>query len=254
MSRVRLPLTVLTAVIAALAALVAMTSTGSSTRRTVPTITWSEPDAIGASTTITATTALYKFSSVVGGKAVRWNPCAAIHWKFKSTSAPSGGFTVVKNAIARVSLVTGIRFVYDGSTTSTPTSSWLPKSTTGIRPVLIGWTDASHSDLLRNQPASVLGVTRTAYFGTTIDGVSRAATKAAVIALDRTNKLPLTGGVSWKTTMEHELGHAMGLDHVGNTRELMYPVLQRSLWGLQYGDVQGLIRLGRTAGCIDLGF
>jgi hypothetical protein len=60
--------------------------------------------------------------------------------------------------------------------------------------------------------------------------------------------------VSWNTTVFHELGHMMGLDHVGNTAELMYPVLQRKLWGLQYGDYKGLVRLGRTAGCIDLGF
>jgi hypothetical protein len=219
------------------------------------TVQWSEADEVGATTTYTSTTtALYKIASYVGGKPVRWNPCAAIHWKFRTTGAPSGGFTVVKNAIARVSTITGIKFVYDGSTTATPTSSWLPRSTVGIRPVLVGWTDGAHSDLLAGRPSSVLGVTRTAYFGTTIDGISLAATKGAVIALDRTDRLPLTGGVSWNTTVLHELGHMMGLDHVGNTKQLMYPVLQRNLWGLQTGDYKGLVRLGRTSGCIDLGF
>jgi hypothetical protein len=120
--------------------------------------------------------------------------------------------------------------------------------------MLIGWTDGSHSDLLRNRPAAVLGVTRTAYFGILQGSTTLAATKAAVIALDRTNKLPLTGAVSWNTTILHELGHAMGLDHVSNSRQLMYPMLQRNLYGLQSGDKAGLYKLGRASGCINLGF
>ncbi|MDP9183214.1 MAG: matrixin family metalloprotease [Actinomycetota bacterium] len=219
-----------------------------------PTVHWTDPDAVLAGTTTTSTSTLYRFSTIVSGKVVRWNPCAAIHWKFRTTGAPTGSGLVVKAAVARIALATGIRFVYDGTTTATPTSSWLPKTTSGIRPLLIGWTDASHSDLLRSQPASVLGVTRTAYFGILQNGTTLAATKAAVIALDRTNRLPLTGSVSWKTTLLHELGHAMGLDHVSNSRQLMYPVLQRSLYGLQSGDLAGLTRLGLSAGCINLGF
>jgi hypothetical protein len=242
------------AVLAALAAVIALTSTSAPARRAVPTVTWSDADPVGASTATTSTTSLYKFSSYVAGKPVRWNPCATIHWRFRTVAGPAYGVVVAREAVARISALTGIKFVEDAGTTATPTSSWLPTTTIGIRPVLIGWTDGSHSDLLRNQPASVLGVTRTAYFGTTIDGVSLAATKAAVIALDRTNKLPLRGGVSWKTTLLHELGHAMGLDHVGNTGELMYPVLGRTLTDLQYGDRQGLYKLGRSAGCINLGF
>jgi hypothetical protein len=218
------------------------------------TVTWTDPDAVTAGTTTTTSTALYKFSSIVSGKPVRWNPCQAIHWKFRTTGAPTGSGAVVKDTIAKVAAATGIRFVYDGTTTATPTSAWLPKTSSGIRPVLIGWTDASHSDLLRNQPAAVLGVTRTAYFGILQGTTTLAATKAAVIALDRTNRLPLTGAVSWKTTMLHELGHAMGLDHVGNNNQLMYPVLQRDLYGLQSGDKAGLYKLGRASGCIDLGF
>lgn len=219
-----------------------------------PTVTWSDAAPVIAGSATTSTTATYKFATLVGGKPVRWNPCAAIHWRFRTTGAPTGALTVVKSAVAAVSTATGIRWVYDGATTATPSSSWLPKSSTGIRPVLIGWTDGSHSDLLRNQPAAVLGMTRTAYFGVTLGGVQLAATKAAVIALDRTNRLPLTGSVSWKTTLLHELSHAAGLAHVGNSHELMYPVLQRGLYGLQSGDKAGLYRLGRSAGCIDLGF
>lgn len=219
-----------------------------------PTVAWTDADAVMAGTSTSSTSTLFRFSSLVAGKPVRWNPCAPIHWKFRTTGAPAGAGRVTMAAVARVAKLTGTRWVFDGVTTATPTSSWLPKSTTSIRPVLIGWTDARHSDLLRNQPRAVLGVTRTAYFGATVDGRQVAATKAAVIALDRTDRLPLTGPVSWRTTLLHELGHGMGLNHVSNPSQLMNAVLGRTLTDFGYGDKLGLARVGRSAGCVDLGF
>ncbi|HUR14543.1 MAG TPA: matrixin family metalloprotease [Mycobacteriales bacterium] len=259
MLRLRLPLavagiTTAGALAASCLAAGGATVSASPASPSAPTVTWSDPAPVIGGTATTTTTALYRFSTLIGGKPVRWNPCAAVHWRFRTAGAPTGSGTIVKAAVARISRATGITFVYDGTTTATPTSAWLPKTTLGIRPLLIGWTDASHSDLLRNQAASVLGVTRTAYFGITLDGVQLAATKAAVIALDRTNRLPLTGSVSWSTTLQHELAHAMGLAHVSNSKQLMYPVLQRTLYGLQSGDLAGLYKLGRSAGCINLGF
>lgn len=222
-----------------------------------PVVSWSEPEAVGATTATTATTSLssyYKFSSYVGGKPVRWNPCQTIRWQFRPAGAPVGSFKVVAAAVARISRATGIRMVYAGSVSTAPTSKWLPTSTSNVRPLLIGWTDGSHSDLLRGLPRGVLGVTRTAYFGATVDGAQVAATKAAVVALDRTDRLPLTGPVSWSAVLQHELSHAMGLDHVSNSRQLMYPVLSRRIYTLQPGDLLGLYRAGRVAGCIRLPF
>jgi len=243
----------LSGLIAALAAVLVAVNTGPASPARVS-VQWSEPDEVGTVGGSTSTTALYKFSSIVGGKPVRWNPCATIHWKFRTVGGPAYGVVIAREAVKRIAYLTGTRWVEDAGTTATPTSSWLPKSTLNIRPVLIGWTDGAHSDLLAGRPKSVLGVTRTAYFGTTINGVSLAATKSAVIALDRTDKLPLRGPLSWKTTLLHEMGHAMGLDHVGSSSQLMYPSLSRTLTDLQAGDRSGLYRLGKSAGCINLGF
>jgi hypothetical protein len=244
------------ALLAAGFGMLAVLSPVTSPATAAPTVHLSEIDAFGtAATATTATsTAAYKFSTIYNSKPVRWNPCQVIHWKFRSTNAPYGGLNTVKAAVARVAYLTGTTWKYDGLTTAVPSTKWLPTSTTTIRPVLIGWTDGAHSDLLRGQPASVLGVTRTAYFKATVNGVPVAATKAAVIALDRTNKLPMTGAVSWKSTMLHELAHTMGLNHVGTRSQMMYPVLQRTLIDLQYGDRTGLSKLGRRAGCVNLGF
>jgi predicted Zn-dependent protease len=48
----------------------------------------------------------------------------------------------------------------------------------------------------------------------------------------------------------HELGHAMGLAHVGDTRQLMATVLPRTVTDLQRGDRAGLVKVGRPAGCV----
>lgn len=210
----------------------------------------SDPDAVTAGTASTSTGSLYAFASIVESKPVRWNPCTAIHWQFRPAGAPTGGLTVVKQAVARIAQTTGTTWVFDGLVASTPTSGWLPSTTAAIRPVLIGWTDGAHSDLLHGKPTGVLGVTRTAWFGVVQDGHTIASIRAAVVALDRTDALPLNGPLSWRTVALHELGHAMGLSHAGNGHELMYAVLQPGLADLQSGDLQGLTRVGRSQGCI----
>jgi hypothetical protein len=214
----------------------------------------SDGDAVTAGATITtATGASYAFSSVVGGRPVRWNPCAAIHWRANVARGPVGGLDVLKSAVAATAVATGTHWVYDGTTATAPTSSWLPTTATAARPVLIGWTDGVASDLLRGKPAAVLGMTRTVWFGRVLPTTTVAATRGAVIALDRTDKLPLRGNASWSSVALHELGHAMGLAHPHDSGELMNAVLPADLASLQSGDRDGLRLLGRTQGCIDIG-
>lgn len=209
-------------------------------------------EAVTAGTTITTTSgASYAFSAVVGGKPVRWNPCAPIHWRANVARAPYGGLDVLKSAVNNIAYRTGTTWVFDGTTTATPSTSWLP-STPTQKPVLIGWTDGNASDLLRGKPASVLGMTRTTWFGRVSSSGTVAATRGAVIALDRTDHLPLRGAASWRTVALHELGHAMGLAHPHDSGELMNAVLPTTLNRLQAGDQAGLYRLGRAQGCINL--
>jgi hypothetical protein len=213
----------------------------------------SEPHALTAGATITTGTgSSYAFAAVVGGKQVRWNPCSAIHWRANVMRAPTGGLDVLKAAVASAAGATGTTWVYDGTTTSAPSSGWLPRTPSSVKPVLIGWTDATSSDLLRYKPASVLGMTRTTWFGRTGSTGTVAATRGAVVALDRTDRLPLRGTVSWSSVALHELGHAMGLAHPHDSGELMNAVLPGNLTSFQSGDRKGLYYLGRSQGCINL--
>src|SRR4051812_42059249 len=70
----------------------------------------------------------YKFSSMLDGQPVRWDPCTAIHWRSNTARGPVGGLDVLKAAVARIAAVTGTSWVYDGASTATPSTAYLPKT------------------------------------------------------------------------------------------------------------------------------
>ena len=215
---------------------------------TVPALIASPPRVAMISTVSNA----YRFSSLLAGQPIRWNPCASIHWRSNTARGPVGGLDVLKTSVARIAALTATTWVYDGATATNPSSGYLPTTPSAAnRPVLVGWTDGSTSDLLAGKPAQVLGMTRTVWFGMNDgQGHQMAATKGAVIALDRTNHLPLRGATSWSATSLHELGHVMGLDHPYDPRELMAATLPATVSDMQVGDRTGLTRVGRAAGCV----
>jgi hypothetical protein len=194
----------------------------------------------------------YAFASVLDGRPVRWNPCSPVRWTANLAGAPRGGLDVLKAAVARVAAASGTTWTYVGPTTTRPTSGVLPRTArTSYPPVVLGWADGRSSDLLRGQPKGVLAMTRTAWFGVRKpDGSKVAALRSAVVAFDRTDRLPLRGAVSWQAVALHELGHVMGLAHVGDRRQLMATVLPRAVADLQLGDRAGLAKVGRAAGCV----
>src|SRR4051794_25388611 len=102
----------------------------------------SEPDALWLPTTtkvaaltaaprraalVSTVSSAYKFSPLLDGQPVRWDPCTPIHWTSNTVRGPRGGLDVLKAAVARISTQTGTTWVYDGATTTAPSSSYLPK-------------------------------------------------------------------------------------------------------------------------------
>lgn len=223
---------------------------GSAPAASVVTRHLSDSDAVMSGVTSPATGSAYTIAHLVNGRPLHWDACTPIHWKFRAAGAPAGGLAVLTTAVAQIARQTSTRWVYDGVVRDIPATRAFPTSPNAAPSVLIGWADSRTTDLLAGQAKAVLGVTRTQWFTSTTNGVDQGAwLSSAVIALDRTDRLPLRGGVSWLTVALHELTHAMGLNHAGSSRQLMYPILQPALGGLQSGDVAGLRRVGRAAGC-----
>ena len=198
-----------------------------------------------------ARSASFAFSTLLDGKPVRWDPCAPIRWTSNTAQAPAGGLAVLQESVDRIAQLTGTTWQYVGPSATTPSTAYLPKQAQAeYPPVLLGWTDGASSDLLAGQARTVLGMTRTAWFGIQRpDGSKVAAIRSAVVALDRTDTLPLRGATSWKALVLHELGHVMGLAHVEDRSQLMAAVLPPSA-DVQAGDVAGLARVGSGAGCV----
>jgi hypothetical protein len=48
--------------------------------------------------------------------------------------------------------------------------------------------------------------------------------------------------------MVHEIAHVIGLAHVPDRNEVMFPVA--GMWRLGDGDLEGLRRLGAASGCL----
>src|SRR3954453_5872568 len=59
-----------------------------------------------------------------GGHVIRWNPCRAVHYRVNAAHAPRGALRDVKSGVWRASKVTGLTFIYDGSTTRIPQRSY----------------------------------------------------------------------------------------------------------------------------------
>lgn len=184
------------------------------------------------------------------GSAPRWNPCQTVQWRFNPAGAPAGGIVVVATALKRIGAVTGLHFEYLGGSNVVPTSAYLNQSYGAYKPVVIGWTSAARSDLLRNVSSRTVGVTRVSWVGWA--GLTGATSELATgaVAFNVTTRAPLWGANSRYTYALHEFGHLVGLDHVVSSSNLMNAIIPATMRDLGTGDVAGLRRVGATGGCL----
>ena len=195
------------------------------------------------------------------GTPFRWNPCQPIHYEMDLTNAPPGAPADVREAVQRVSEATGIDFVYDGETVRTADQqigsafqTTLPGRPRWL-PLLFDWIPHRHFDF-------IIDTTHAAAFGLPDrgDGDLSNTYVSGVVAIDAGDRLPMGFGERYSVgvVLIHELGHIMGLGHVGSAYELMWspdvpgaapvPDLGQTDWGP--GDIEGLANLGRDAGCL----
>jgi hypothetical protein len=153
----------------------------------------------------------------------------------------------VENAIRTVSDATGIRFIHDGPTTEAPAQPRAPyqKEAYGDRwaPLLIAWTTPEQAPQLQGSVIGTGGSTHSS-FG---DGPKSFVTgNLELDAPQIAEELQGADGAAYATAViMHELGHVMGLEHVDDPVQLMYPEIGTPD-GFAAGDLNGLQELGRA--------
>lgn len=147
------------------------------------------------------------------GEPVHWDPCGPIYYTVNPLHAPPNWSALVDEAVQATGDASGFELLDVGATDDRDMSP-------GIRgegsPVLIAWASADENEGLAGPVAGYSQV------ATLVDDDAGSEAVAAVVWLDADTyaQLPADEGVMM---LAHELGHVLGLDHVDDSDELMYP-------------------------------
>jgi hypothetical protein len=181
-----------------------------------------------------------------GSTPVAFDPCRPIHYVVRPDNAPPGGDVVLRAALDRVSAVTGLQFVDDGVTdepAGEERASFQPDRY-GDRwaPVLISWNTVAEVPTLEGDIIGAAGSSwRSLGSGPRVYVTGAVSLDAAQLGdlLGRRDGLHEAQAV-----VLHELAHLVGLDHVDDPAQLMYPEAQDGVTDFGAGDLTGLAVLG----------
>ena len=184
-----------------------------------------------------------------GFKGQRWTPCGlqpgVITYRVNPKGLPSGGLREIKKAFGKVTAGTGFGFRYLGKTKHVP----LKKGSNEISPgadITIAYSTPRKVPALRGPVVATTPVAATFAFSP-IYRIFEAG-----VVIDKTYRARPGFGPGKPTrglTLIHELGHAVGLDHVRDRRQVMYPAPTRNAAAYAKGDLRGLKKVGVASGC-----
>lgn len=175
----------------------------------------------------------------------RWDPCSVIEYRTNLRRAPKGSRTQVARAFAAVHAATGLSFRPAGSTKKVPFSRG-PESRQFLRAgLVVAWSTPRSVPALRGRTAGIGGATARSVNG----GPWEYAYGG--VSIDATQKLPGRKRTSLQSLLMHEIAHAVGLTHVSDRSQIMYPSLLRSHRAqFEAGDLNGLRAVGAEQGCL----
>lgn len=182
----------------------------------------------------------------------RWDPCTVIGYRVNKRQAAKGWRRDVRGALRRVSEGTGYRFVFRGRTRKFPQSdsnNWFPNDTQ----LVIAWAKPAQSSLLRKYPgAAGVGAALSSGGYYNGDGTSTYQIKKGMVVIDSRfkRKAGFGRGYTRGELLMHEVGHAMGLSHVGTSKQIMYPYMTKRKARFGKGDLTGMQKRGAKLGCV----
>ena len=185
------------------------------------------------------------------GDPFRWDPCSPIRYQVDLGRANARVLRDVREAVRRTSAASGLRFRFEGlvhvSVADLITGGdFVTAGRGGLHwaPVLIAFR--SRTALRDLGVRRVLGVT---FPVTSRFDADQFVSGAVVINTDGGMREGFGPGPSLGATLQHELGHVVGLGHILDPFQLMSPVPVMSDWGR--GDLAGLQQLGQGP-CLDV--
>ncbi len=195
-----------------------------------------------------------------GTTPVAYDPCRPIHYVTRPGGPPEGD-VLIRESIAAVSAATGLRFVDDGTTEEGPSDQRAPyqPEVYGERwaPVLFTWSDPVESPRLGEVTPEAPQANPAAYAGSTAVGLGPEGADAdmvfvtGAVTLDGDDLGRMTEGQDGRAraraVIQHELAHLVGLGHVEDDSQLMFPTINTNITGFNDGDLEGLAALGQGA-------
>ena len=183
-----------------------------------------------------------------------WNPCKPIRYAINMNGYDESFRAVVTEDIARVSTATGMQFTNVADSTFIPTAAdpygaSLPEFAAGTTQydILISLANESITDLVAGSLAGLNFPNWVHPSGK--DG--RIIVSTITIDMGDLASHQVWAGDGFAPVLLHELGHAMGLAHVNDTTQLMFPgasPTSPNTYGP--GDLRGLYLLGAERGCL----
>lgn len=164
----------------------------------------------------------------------RWGTCR-IDYRVNPRRMPATGPGDLREAMRRVTQVSGIRFRYRGRSTVTPYSGYRGP---GRNRIVVAWAPPEKSGgLLANGIGGVGGTSRSG---------TRLLSGFVLMNSDYSSTADpgFAQGMPLGLVLMHELGHVVGLDHATDDRQIMAPgaPLPAAVWGA--ADIAGLHKVG----------
>lgn len=183
------------------------------------------------------------------GSPIGYDPCRPVRYVVRPDGMPVGGQELLDEAAVIVGDAAGLVLEYAGTTDEAPAVERVliqpERYGDAWAPVLVAWADESSMPELAGGVVGVGG--SAAVPGAHGQGEWLAGGRVVLDVPDLAAMLASPGGHERARAMVvHELAHVLGLDHVDDPGELMYPVNATRI-DLGPGDRAGLALVGQVA-------